>query len=349
MKLMRLGIDLAKNVFQLHGVDRHEKPVLRKQLRREQLLAFIDQEIERPCLIGMEACGGAHHWARQLQALGFTVRLMAPQFVKPYVKANKNDARDAEAICEAISRPSMRFVPIKTVEQQDIQAVHRIRSELIDQRRAKVNQIRGLCAEYGLVAPLRLAALRARLPDWLEDADNGLRCRFRRLLSDLWLDLLGLDQRVTALDKEISLIAASEAGAQRLQGIPGIGPITATALVAAIGDASQFHNGRQLAAWLGLTPKQHSSGGREKLLGISKRGDAYLRTLLIHGARAVLRMVKDKTDGRSQWLRKLASRRHPNVAAVALANKNARIAWVILRRDEAYRVDAVPASGLALA
>jgi len=342
MKLMRLGIDLAKEVFQLHGVDRQERVIVRKRLRREQFLTWLRDEIERDCVIGMEACGGAHHWARQLQAMGFRVKLIAPQFVKPYVKSNKNDARDAEAICEAMSRPGMRFVPVKTVTQQDIQAVHRIRSELVRQRTAKANQIRGLVAEYGLVAPQRLAALRTAIPCWLEAVDNGLSHRFRRQLAGLQQDLVGLDARVADLDREIVLIAQSDVAVQRLQTIPGIGPVTASALVAAVGDARTFRNGRQLAAWLGLTPKEHSSGGKERLLGISKRGDTYLRTLLIHGARAVLKMVKDKTDRHSQWLRNLASRRHPNVAAVALANKNARIAWALLTGEASYEADHVP-------
>ena len=339
MKLMRLGIDLAKEVFQLHGVDRSEQPVLRKRLRRDQFLAWLRDEVARDCEIGMEACGGAHHWARQLQALGFTVKLIAPQFVKPYVKSNKNDARDAEAICEAMSRPGMRFVPVKTVAQQDIQAVHRIRSELIRQRTAKANQIRGLVAEYGLVAPQRLAAVRIALPVWLEASEQGLSAAFKELLAGLQQDLQGLDDRVADLDRKIAQIGRCDETVARLQTIPGIGPITASALVAAVGDARIFRNGRQLAAWLGLTPKEHSSGGKERLLGISKRGDAYLRTLLIHGARAVLKMVKSKTDRHSQWLRNLLNRRHPNVAAVALANKNARIAWALLTGQASYEAD----------
>ncbi|MBV8657667.1 MAG: IS110 family transposase [Burkholderiales bacterium] len=336
MKLKRLGIDLAKEVFQLHGVDGQERVVLRKRLRRAEFLAYLRDQVEQHCEIGMEACGGAHHWARQLQAMGFRVKLMAPQFVKPYVKSNKNDARDAEAICEAMSRPGMRFVRVKSLEQQDIQSVHRVRSELVAQRTAKANQIRGLVAECGLVAPTRLDALRKALPGWLEDAENGFPIRFRRMLLGLQQDLLQLDERVAELDREIRLIVESDHRVQRLMTIPGIGPLTATALVAAVDDGGMFSNGRQLAAWLGLTPREHSSGGKERLLGMSKRGDSYLRTLLIHGARSVLRMAKYKTDYRSQWLNGLAARRHANVAAVALANKNARIAWVLLTRQTSY-------------
>jgi len=337
MKLMRIGVDLAKNVFQIHGVDRHEKPIWRQRLSRDRWLQTVLEKIEPGCEIGMESCGGAHHWARQLQARGYRVELIAPQFVKPYVKSNKNDANDAEAICEAMSRPSMRFVSVKTIEQQDIQATHRIRAGLIDQRTAKGNQIRGLVSEYGLVAPKELLALRRAIPCWLEDGDNGLTARFRRLLDGVWSDLRTLDARVAELDSEIAAIAQSEPAAVRLQQLRGVGPITATALVATIGDASQFANGRQLAASLGLTPRQHSSGGKDRLLGISKRGDSYLRTLLVHGARSTLRTAKSKEDRLSQWAVRLAERSHHNVAAIALANKTARMAWAMLRHDTDYQ------------
>ena len=338
-KLSRVGIDLAKNIFQLHGVDRYGKSVWRRRLTRDKWLNVLLGKIEPGCEIDMEACAGAHHWARQLQTSGITVKLIAPQFVKPYVKSNKNDANDAEAICEAMSRPSMRFVSVKTVEQQDIQAAHRIRSELIGHRTAKANQIRGLVAEYGLVAPQQMARLRAAVPDWLEDAENGLTSRFRGLLSDLWNDLKTLDHRVAELDHEIHIVAQSNPVAMRLQQLRGVGPMIATALVATVGNASQFTNGRQMAASLGLTPKQHSSGGKDRLLGISKRGDAYLRSILIHGARSVIRTAKLKDDRLSQWVTSLAERRHPNVAAVALANKTARIAWAMLRYDMDYDPD----------
>ena len=254
-KLSRVGIDLAKNIFQLHGVDRHGKAVWRRRLTRDKWLKVLLGKVETGCEIGMEACAGAHHWARQLQAKGFTVRLIAPQFVKPYVKSNKNDANDAEAVCEAMSRPSMRFVAIKTVGQQDIQAIHRVRSELIGHRTAKANQLRGLVAEYGLVAPQQLARLRAAVPVWLEDAENGLTSRFRELLNGLWDDLKTLDRRVAELDREIDVIAQSDPVAKRLQQLRGVGPMVATALVATVGHAEQFANGRQMAASLGLTPK----------------------------------------------------------------------------------------------
>src|SRR5471032_123212 len=337
MKIIRVGVDLAKSVFQVHGVDRSEKVVRRKKLGRAEWLAALLEKIEPGCEIGMEACGGAHHWARQLQMRGYTVKLIAPQFVKPYVKSNKNDANDAEAICEAMSRPSMRFVAIKTIEQQDFQATHRIRAGLIEQRTAKANQIRGLVAEYGLVAPKELLMLRRAIPCWLGDADNGLTARFRRLLDGLWDDLRALDGRVCQLDGEITAIATNEPSAVRLQQLRGVAPMIATALVVALGDARQFANGRQFAASLGLTPRQHSSGGKDRLLGISKRGDTYLRTLMVHGARSALRTAKSKEDRLSQWAVRLAERSHPNVAAIALANKTARMAWAMLRHGTDYQ------------
>jgi transposase len=339
MKITRVGVDLAKNVFQLHGVDRSDKCVWKRKLSRAKWLKVLLRETDPSCEIGMEACTGAHHWGRQLQARGYVVKLIAPQFVKPYVKSNKNDARDAEAICEAMSRPSMRFVGIKTVVQQDIQAVHRIRSELMSHRNAKANQIRGLVAEYGLVAPQQILALRRAVPDWLEDAENGLSVLFRRLLDGLWKDLKQLELRLTELDHEINVIANNNPDAKRLQQLRGVGPMTATALVAAVGNAQQFKNGRQMAASLGLTPRQHSSGDKDRLLGISKRGDAHLRTLLIHGARAVIQMAKHKEDPLSRWLNVLLQRRHPNVVTVALANKTARMAWAMLRNGTNYQAN----------
>ena len=291
----------------------------------------------------MEACGSSHYWARELQKQGHTVKLMAPQFVKPYVKGNKNDANDAEAICEAVARPNMRFVAVKTIEQQDIQAVHRIRSTLVQQRTAKANQIRGLLAEYGIIVERRIEKLRKALPLLLEDGENGLSLDFRLLLQSLQQDLIGLDDRADEMDKKIRQLAGSNATAKRLQQIPGIGPVTATALVCAIGDGKQFKRGRDLAAWLGLTPRQHSSGGKDCLLGISKRGDAYLRTLLIHGARAVLKVANKKDDPRSRWLQGLCSRRNKNIAAVALANKNARIAWALLTKETDFLPEGKPA------
>ena len=328
MKLSRIGIDLAKNVLQLHGVDRHGKTVWQRRLKRDQWLKALLEKAEPGCVIGMEACAGA------LQSRGYPVRLIPPQFVKPYVKSNKNDANDAEAICEAMSRPNMRFVAVKSVEQQDIQATHRIRAELMTQCTAKANQIRGLVAEYGLVAPLTLRALRAVLPGWLEDAENGLTNHFRTLLHGLRVDLVALDDRVRELNREIEKLANRHEVTRRLQQLRGVGPMVAT-----VGNAEQYHQGRQMAASLGLTPRQYSSGDKHRLFGITKRSDVYLRTLLIHGARAVVSQAKHKDDRLSRWVTGIARRRHPNVAAVALANKTARMAWAMLRHATDYDPD----------
>ena len=342
MKITTIGIDLAKNVFQVHGVDEQGKVVLKKVLKREQMGAFFANT--PACLIGMEACGSAHYWARKLQALGHTVKLMAPQFVKPYVKTNKNDAADAEAICEAVTRPTMRFVPIKRVEQQAVLALHRARQGFVKARTAQANQIRGLLAEFGIVIPQGIAHIATRLPEILEDGENGLPGDFRRLIERLGDHLKELDRQVQELEAQIQLWHRSHAESQKLAQIPGIGPITASALLASIGDARHFANGRQLAAWLGLVPRQHSSGGKQTLLGISKRGDSYLRTLLIHGARAVIRCAERKAGDADRWLAGLLQRRHKNVATVALANKNARTAWALLAHDRAYVTGYTPAA-----
>jgi transposase len=337
--ISRIGIDLAKNVFQLHGTDRHGKVLLKHRLSRSKWLKVLLESTTPDCEIGMEACGGAHHWARVLQSHGYTVKLLPPQFVKPYVKSNKNDANDAEAICEAMSRPNMRFVTVKTIEQQDVQAVHRIRSGLMSERNALGNKIRGLVAEYGLVAPLSLVALKRALPDWLEDAENGLSMRFRILLHGLWEDLKRLMQRITEIDKEIALIANSNPVTRQLQQLRGVGPLVATAMVATYGTGEQYVRGKQMAAATGVTPGQHSSGNKDRLLGISKRGDAYLRTILIHGARAVVSQAKHRDDRLSRWCTEIARRRHPNVAAVALANKTVRMAWAIMQHHTDYDPD----------
>lgn len=334
MNITRIGLDLAKSVFQVHAVDHKGHRLFSRALKREKMMAFF-QNLS-PCLIGMEACASSHFWARTLMAMGHEVKLIAPQFVKPYVKGNKNDANDAEAICEAVSRPNMRFVPVKTVEQQDIQALHRIRQEQVRQRTALVNQIRGLLSEYGIVISRRVESLRNALPDILEDAENRLTADFRILLKGLQEDLLHLDDRIGSQDQAIKKLSQEHEGAKRLQQLRGIGPITATALIAAIGNGRQFARGRDAAAWCGLVPGQHSSGGKSKLLGISKRGDTYLRTLMIHGARAVLKTAQSKDDRLSQWLQKLCNRRNKNIAAVALANKTMRMAWALLVRGQDY-------------
>lgn len=335
MSVKVLGIDLAKNVFHIHGVDGNGHVVIEKRLTRRKLEQFL--AICPACLIGMEACASAHHWARRCRAFGHEVRLINPRFVQPYVKSNKNDWKDAEAICEAVQRPNMRFVPEKSVEQQDLQALHRIRSRLVHDRTAIVNQIRGLLGEYGIVVAQRVHELRKALPRILEDADNELTPMGRSLFADLAEQLSELDKKIKAYENRINQVFTSSEPCRRVAQVPGIGPLIATALVASVGDASVFRNGRELAAWLGLVPKQRSTGGKNVLLGISKRGDRYLRTLLIHGARATLRYVARKDDRRGAWVRNLQSRRGNNIAAVALANKNARAAWALLVRGGDYR------------
>ena len=336
MQTTTIGIDLAKQFFQVHGVNEFGKAVLKKQLRRQQMAEFFVNL--PPCLIGMEACGGAHHWARKLQSMGHTVRLMAPQFVKPYVKTNKNDAADAEAICEAVARPNMRFVPLKDVGQQAVLALHRARQGFIKARTAQANQIRGLLAEFGLTIPQGIGHIANQVPELIEDASNELPGMFRLLVQRLLDHLKELDRQVDELEKQIVKWHRQSDASSKLAKVPGIGPITASALVASIGDAKSFDNGRQVAAWLGLVPKQHSSGGKQNLLGISKRGDTYLRTMLIHGARSVVSRADKKTDSCS-WINGVVSRRNKNVAAVALANKNARIAWALLAHDREFRSD----------
>ena len=333
MKITTIGIDLAKELFQIHGVDSQGKTVLRKQLRRNEMAKFFANL--DPCLIGMEACGSSHHWARKLNEFGHTVKLMSPQFVKPYVKTNKHDMADAEAVCEAVSRPNMRFVAIKNIDQQAILSVHRARQGFVKARTAQANQIRGLLSEFGIVMPQGILSIGKRMPDILEDAENGLPGTLRKLLERLNDHLKELDRQVAELELQIKLWHKENEASQRLEAIPGIGLITASAIVATVGNATEFKNGRQLSAWFGLVPKQRSSGGKQILLGISKRGDIYLRTLLIHGARAVIRFAENKAEPES-WLRKLMARRNKNVAAVALANKNARIIWALLARDTKF-------------
>jgi transposase len=345
MKVTTIGIDLAKNVIQVHGVDQKGKVVLRRQLRRSQVMDFFAQ---RPaCLVGMEACGSAHAWARRLIKLGYTVKLMAPQFVKPYVKTNKNDAADAEAICEAVTRPNMRFVPVKSEEQQAVLSLHRARQGFVRQRTAQANQIRGLLAEFGIVIPQGIRHICEHLPEILEDAENSLPGAFRHLLRQLGEHLKTLHELVRAMEAQIQQWHATNEASQRVSAIAGIGALTATAMVATAGDARNFNSGRQFAAWLGLVPRQHSTGGKSKLLGISKRGDCYLRTLLIHGARSVIaaagrrkqptvdqQAVRQRAD---RWLEALIARRNRNIAAVALANKNARVIWALLAHGERYQ------------
>jgi transposase len=335
MKITRVGFDIAKRVFQVHGVSEHGVVQARKTLAREKVLEYFAQL--PPCLIGMEACGGAHYWARELSKLGHTVKLMAAQFVIPYRKRGKNDANDAEAICEAVGRPNMHFVAVKTEEQQAVLMVHRARSLVMANRTAQVNQIRGLLGEFGLVVPKGVAHLRRQLPQILEDAENGLPALAREVLAALLEQFRELDQRIGQYDCKLRELAQQSEPSRRLLRVESIGPMTATAIVASMGDPHVFKSARNYAASLGLTPRQHSSGGKSRLGQITKQGDRYLRTLLVHGARAYLRIVDKKTDAKSAWARRLKERRHVNVAAVALAAKHARIAWAMLAKGTEYR------------
>ena len=334
-----LGIDIAKRLFHAVGMDEKGQIVYRKRLSRHDLMPFIAKL--PPVRIGIEACGGAHYWARRFRTHGHAVKLMAPQFVKPYVKSNKNDSRDAEAIAEAVTRPTMRFVPIKDVDQQDIQALHRVRERLIGERTALVNEVHGLMHEYGIVMPQGVAKFRQAVVSKLEADKDKLTPLSQEMFGKLVDEFAVLEKQLAYDQEKLEALAATHPECQRLMTMPGIGPLSATALVAAVSDASAFKNGRQFVAWLGLVPRQYATGGKERLLGISKRGDSYLRKLLIHGARATLRWVGRKTDRRSQWIRQLVERRGKNRTAVAIANKNARIVWALLTRHQAYE----PAKG----
>jgi transposase len=335
VKATTIGLDIVKQVFQVHGADKAGRTVLRRKLRRSEVARFFSEQ--PPCLVGIEASGSAHHWARVLGGMGHTVRLIAPQFVKPYVKSNKNDANDAEAICEAVTRPTMRFVPQKSVEQQDLQCLHRVRSRLVACRTQLVNQIRGLLAEYGIVLPQHPGQVRRGLPAVLEDAENQLTGFGRELFQSLYEELVQLDEKIGDADDRIQIAFQRIPDCQRIAAVEGVGPLIATAIVAAISNGRAFENGRQFSAWLGLVPRQNSSGGKSRLLGISKRGDTYLRTLLIHGARSVVYRAKAKTDKRSLWINDKQQRLGTSKACVAVANKNARIIWSLIAREQEYR------------
>lgn len=329
-----LGIDIAKNTFQLHDADCTGKAMLKKRLPRPKLSAYV---ANLPvCTIVMESCGGANYWARVFQRSGHTVKLISPQFVKPFVKTNKNDANDAQAIVEAASRPSMRFVPIKQVEQQDIQSIHRIRTRIVKNRTALINEIRGLCMEYGVVLAAGAANIKRSLSAVITDGDNELTVLSREGMQDLYDELIETEGRLRLLNNKIRRLCRDNEQCRRVLTVPGVGELTATAMVAAVPNAQEFRNGRHMAAWLGLVPRQSSSGDKRVLLGISKRGDRYLRTLLIHGARAVLSHSKNSDTQYGHWVsRKRATLSH-NKAAVALANKNARIIWSILNTGEEF-------------
>ncbi|MDY6947606.1 MAG: IS110 family transposase [Pseudomonadota bacterium] len=338
MEITTVGIDIGKTWFHLVGCNRAGKPLMKHRLNRGKLALFIAQL--PPCLIGMEACPGSQHLARSFQRHGHEVRLIAPKFIKPYLKGQKNDFNDAAAIAEAVGRPTMRFVTLKSNEQLDMQAIHRIRDQLIGQRTAVINQIRAFLLEYGLPVKEGRASLSGALPEILEDAANGLSPRMRQLLAQLREHWSTIDVQVANYTREIELAARRDDNCQRLQSIPGIGPLGATALVAAVGNAAMFSKGRDLSAWLGLVPRQHSTGGKPTLLGIGKRGNGYVRRLLIHGARSLLKHLHRKDHELGAWLNKLQERTHRNVAVVAVANKIARIAWAVLSRRDVYRPSA---------
>ena len=340
-KITRIGIDLGKRVFHVTAVDASDRVVERKRFSRAGLRSYLAR-LPVPCEVALEACGSAHHWGRVAQGLGHTVRLMSPQFVLPYVKSNKNDVNDADAIAEAAGRPSMRFVGVKPVASQHLQQLHRARQLAVKDRTAHGNQIHGFVLEYGVALPKGLNAMLQRLEAVLEDGENELPVQSRALLSDLACELKRLHERVQAFDAQIGAIGRARPACRRLEKIPGIGPMTSTALVAAVGDAKQFRNGRELAAYLGLVPRQRTTGGRPVLLGISKRGDKYLRWLLIHGARSVLRCAGKHTDRRRKWAQAVEHRRGRNIAGVALANKNARTAWAVLARNVDFQTSGRP-------
>lgn len=329
-----LGIDLAKNVFQIHGTDRNGKCVLRKRLNRDKLIPFI--ATLSPCLIGIEACTGAHYFARVFKSLGHDVKMMSPQFVKPYIKSNKNDQNDACGIAEAVTRPDMRFVPIKNIEQQDLLLSHRARELSVKQRTAQANQIRGLLAEYGVIIPAGIWHIK-EITQILDMNRDKLTPRSQEIFQRLYEQFKIYDEQVAVYDKEIEKIAKQDETCRQIMKIEGVGCLTATAVVATIGDARSFKNGREVSAWLGLVPRQHSSGNKIRLSGLTKRGDRYVRTLLVHGARACVKYCENKSDKRSLWLADKKRRCGYNKAAVALANKNARIIWAMLNTGECYR------------
>ena len=333
-----IGIDIAKQVFHLHAVNKRGECVFQKKVSRNKVLGTLS--VVPRCIIAMEACGSSNYWGRKLTEMGFEVKLIPAQYVKPYLKSNKNDSEDAAAIAEACSRPHMRFVPVKSVEQQDIQSIHRIRQRIVRARVALTNEVRGLLAEYGIILPQGIAHVRKTLAKIIDS--NQLSFEFRNCLRELGDELAELSTRIERFDAKIKRIAKSYSACVKLQQIDGIGPVTATALIAAIGDGTQFKNGRQCAAWLGLVPKQHSTGGKPRLGKMSKRGNTELRALLIQGAKNVVRYANGKTDRRSIWVQNLKQRKGNNKTAVAIANKNARIVWAIITKEQEFNRNYIP-------
>lgn len=335
MNITTLGIDLAKNSFSIVGMDKHGKIVCRKTLSRKKVLPFIANC--PPCLIGMEACSGAHYWARECEKLGHRVGIIAAKFVEPYRKKGKNDSNDAEAICEAVQRPNLWFVPVKTPDQQAILCVHRARQALVKERTATINQARGLLTEFGIVIGKGRYTAQSAIPALLDDADNNLPQLARRIIHDHWLRLQCMNEQILAYDRELAQFVREDTVAKRLATIPGVGDQLATAMVASVPDPRLFKNSRQFAAWLGLVPRQYTTGGNIRLGRITKRGDKYLRMCLVHGARAVMANLRDKQDHVSCWVRQLIERRGYLRAMVALAARNARLIWTLMMKKEDYR------------
>lgn len=334
---MVFGIDLAKSVFQIHGMDTRGKAIVRKRLYRADLKRYFSNKPK--AIVAMEACSGSNYWGRVFREMGHEVRLISPQFVKPYVKSNKNDMADAEAIAEAATRPGMRFVAVKEVGQQDVMLIHRVRERLVSNRTALMNEIRSFLHEYGIVFPKGERHLKTGLLKLFGDDCPGLSNDTGNEIMELYKELVCLDERIGRLDLKIKGLYQGSEVCRRLGTIPGIGPVSATAIMASMGDPHAFRNGREFAAFLGLVPRQCSSGGKSKLLGISKRGDKYLRKLLVHGARNLVRYADDKSDRASRWLIRKIETRGFNKATVAVANKNARICWSIMRYGASYRAD----------
>ena len=334
-----VGIDLAKLVFSIHAIDEHDKCKFRKTVKRNNLLAEIAKL--PPCIIGMEACSGAHYWAREFTKLGHDVRIMASKFVIPYRQNEKNDANDAEAICEAATRPKTRFVSIKSEEQQAVLCLHRIRQGAIKDRTARINRLRGLLAEFGIIMPKGRYPAQKAIYEILEDAQNNLPFLARELLNDLWLNIKTLNEEILKYDRKLYALAKQMKDAKRLMSISGIGEITATAVVATVNHAKHFNSSRSFAAWIGLVPRQYSTGGKAHLGRISKRGEKHIRTSLIHGARAVIANCKNKTDRTSMWIKDLIERRGFKRATVALAAKNVRLIWALLHSEKEYQADYV--------
>lgn len=335
MNVTTIGLDTAKHVFFVKGADARGREVMRKRLRRGQVIEFFAQQPS--CRVGLEACGGSQYWARRLRELGHEVKLIHPKHVKAFLRGQKNDYNDAGALCEAAAHPQVRGAPVKSALQQDLQALHRVREARVRERTAAVNRARGLLAERGIVMAKGIGAFRRVVPELLEDAENGLSDVFRQVLAREYERVRALDEEVRELECALRALSRQDPAFKRLQAMPGLGPVVASALLGAVGDARAFASGRELSAWLGLVPRQYTTGGKPRLMGITKRGDKRLRALLIHGARAVVRHAGRKDDALSAWIRGIQARRGTNVAAVALANKLVRIAWVIVARGQTYR------------